>query len=83
MERVFRLPDSTLAWDSVDHRLGSDGQLHVTIRLAPVRPYRCDLKVEELELVPADDEDQLEDTDSVILENGAPRDSDLEQSFSQ
>ena len=70
MKRVFRLPDSSLEWDTVEHRLGPDGQLHVVIRLVPVRPYKCDLTVEELELVPVSSGRTTDDADSVMMANG-------------
>ena len=82
LRRVFRLPDVSLEWDSVRHSLGADGRLLVEIQLKPVRPYKCDMTTEELQLVSdvADDASSTYDvevtddpvagpSDSVAVEN--------------
>jgi len=54
LRRVFRLPDVSLEWDSVRHSVGADGRLYIEIQLKPMRPYKCDMTTEELQVV-ADD----------------------------
>jgi len=51
LRRVFRLPDLSLEWDSVKHSLGADGRLYIEIQLKPMQPYKCDMTIEELQIV--------------------------------